>query len=943
MIMKERRHPVRVVLLLAGIFLGTAVYGQIVLQRCDVTNRWNGSNDITTNTTDKQEGMASISFTGSGTDWFSKKFSSTDVGIDESGWFSFWLYVSDVSQFNGEGQVELTSSGGPDADEYAWEVGSLGLSNGWNHVRLQISTAAKNGNPDLREINYFRIYQFLGGEITARLDYLRLTEDEEPELPGPDPLDIAAPDFTTLDGKVMFGYQGWFSHPDDSSTLAKWRHWGTMQDASTLGVEMYPEMEEHEADERYQTGLTFEDGRPATIYSAYNRKTVMRHMKWLRDYDLDGVFLQRFNVSLRDGKLRATRDTVTANVMMGCEKYGRAFVNMYDLSGLGGGNMDQLIDDWKHLVDDLKITESPNYLHHRGRPLVALWGFTVRDELPISDLEQVIEFFKNSPEEKYRASIMLGTNHDFFNRGGWLEPLAQVDVISPWAVGRFNSDGGNSSFVNNYVKPGQDWCDAHDVDFLPVIWPGFSWYNLKHEGTWQKNQIPRQGGEFFWTQAQRVVSANAKSVYIAMFDEVDEGTAMYKLTETADDVPAQGYWLTLDADGYDLPEDWYLRCAKKLSHVVRGIEENSVSLGIPADGIDDFWVEVQSTRCGTTAGKLTFHYPEVHADSLLEFSIDGGVTYPYQATEGTTTMATGNLTSGVYQVWVRRTDGSHPTDLGPHTIFDFYPDVQVEAGRTTCGFAEGELYIRLGEFPYYGPVEISIDGGDTWILTTADGTWEYTIEGLEEGDYTVWARWAGGDCPTELGTFTVESDPQPVTLYYSVDGGAFEKAEGVAVYGCPGYSLDIYAEPANDAWDWTWTGKLDFSSSERTTRIADQLTSEMIGKYYVSYHDPVNSCIVEEQLFYVWKGDDCPVGTGNTKLQVSVYPNPTTGQVKITAVAGEARFIEVKDISGRVIMDEEVYAAGDLTVDLSRFDAGTYLYRVTGADQQSVNGVIVKE
>jgi hypothetical protein len=302
---------------------------------------------------------------------------------------------------------------------------------------------------------------------------------------------------------------------------------------------MYPDMREHEADENYQTGLTFADGKPVSIYSPYNKKTVMRHMKWLRDYSLDGVFLQRFNVSTRDSKLRAFRDTVTTNVMAGCERYDRAFVNMYDMSGLGAGEMDDLIDDWKHLVDDLKILESPNYLWHRGKPLVSLWGFTVRTELTVADLEQVIEFFTNGPE-KYRASIMLGTNQDFHSKSAWQDALSQVDVISPWTVGRYNNSSSNEDFVNNHIKKGQDWCDQKNIDFLPVVWPGFSWYNLKREGTWQQNQIKRDGGNFIWTQASRVISANAKMVYIAMFDEVDEGTAMYKLTETKEQSPAQG-------------------------------------------------------------------------------------------------------------------------------------------------------------------------------------------------------------------------------------------------------------------------------------------------------------------------------------------------------------------------------------------------------------------
>jgi len=204
---------------------------------------------------------------------------------------------------------------------------------------------------------------------------------------------------------------------------------------------------------------------------------------------------------------------------------------MWDISSFTPGRMDIIINDWKHLVDDLKITESPNYLNHRGKPLVAIWGFSVRDEFPESDLQELLDFFKSeATPEKYQATVMLGVDHDFHQRSNWLDEMAQADVISPWAVGRFGDDNGHLNFMNTHVLPAQDWCDRNNVDFLPVIWPGFSWYNLKPNET--KNKRPRRGGNFFWTQASRVISGNAKSIYIAMFDEVDESTAMYKLGRT---------------------------------------------------------------------------------------------------------------------------------------------------------------------------------------------------------------------------------------------------------------------------------------------------------------------------------------------------------------------------------------------------------------------------
>ncbi len=58
-------------------------------------------------------------------------------------------------------------------------------------------------------------------------------------------------------------------------------------------------------------------------------------------------------------------------------------------------------------------------------------------------------------------------------------------------------------------------------------------------------------------------------IYGAMFDEADEGTAMYKLAPTTTEIPAQGSWVPLNIDHYSLPSDWYLRLANEASKMLR--------------------------------------------------------------------------------------------------------------------------------------------------------------------------------------------------------------------------------------------------------------------------------------------------------------------------------------------------------------------------------------
>jgi hypothetical protein len=59
-------------------------------------------------------------------------------------------------------------------------------------------------------------------------------------------------------------------------------------------------------------------------------------------------------------------------------------------------------------------------------------------------------------------------------------------------------------------------------------------------------------------------------IFVAMFDEVDEGTAMFKLTATGDQLPPRSKLVPLTVDGYPLPSDWYLRLGGETGRLLRG-------------------------------------------------------------------------------------------------------------------------------------------------------------------------------------------------------------------------------------------------------------------------------------------------------------------------------------------------------------------------------------
>ena len=74
-----------------------------------------------------------------------------------------------------------------------------------------------------------------------------------------------------------------------------------------------------------------------------------------------------------------------------------------------------------------------------------------------------------------------------------------------------------------------------------------------------------------WDQAYKYpANPNITSIWIAQFDEVDEGTAIFKVIAKAEDLPLpQNGWLALD-DVRELPSDWYLRLAGEAQRMLGG-------------------------------------------------------------------------------------------------------------------------------------------------------------------------------------------------------------------------------------------------------------------------------------------------------------------------------------------------------------------------------------
>jgi hypothetical protein len=258
----------------------------------------------------------------------------------------------------------------------------------------------------------------------------------------------------------------------------------------------------------------------------------------MREHGIDGVFVQRFINSLQRPTSLAHNNTVLEHCRAGARQHGRTYALMYDLSSLAPGQANRLIDDWKKLLRDTQLTRDPAYLRHRGKPLLALWGCGFKDDdkprPALEDWRRILTFLKQDPEAGGLA-IMLGVpsfwreqRRDAITDPALHEIMRMADVISPWTPGRYRTPVAAAQHAAETWQPDLAWCRERGIDFLPVAFPGFSWHNMKGDPL---DAIPRLQGRFFWSQIAAAKRAGAEMLYVAMFDEVDEGTAIFKCTD----------------------------------------------------------------------------------------------------------------------------------------------------------------------------------------------------------------------------------------------------------------------------------------------------------------------------------------------------------------------------------------------------------------------------
>jgi len=412
--------------------------------------------------------------------------------------------------------------------------------------------------------------------------------------------------YSEFKGKSVAGYQAWFTASESNSG---WVHWSsnTRPEVGHFSFDVYPDTRDYKPEILKQTGFdNLGNGEASLLFSSAD--AIAEHFKWMKDFGIDGVALQRFigdsPYPISDSPLSKPLKVKTA-----AETNGRIFYVCYDMSSGKDENAwaESIKYDWVFNIEQsLALTSSPAYATVNNKPVVQIWGpgFTSR----VGNAAKTIELIKFLQS---RGCYVIGgvptswRTESGDSKPGFMEAYKTYNMVSPWTPGRYKNIAGCDSHKTNYIIPDKAFCNANNLDYLPVLFPGFSW------STWNTgtpNSTPRQAGEFLWRQAYNIRTTGINQMYFAMFDEYDEGTAIMKAATDWSMIPANQYFVTLSADGIWVSSDFYLRVAGAATAMAKSTEAPSQALSVPHSQGPDYYrnsFEKRYTEYVETLGGIT--------------------------------------------------------------------------------------------------------------------------------------------------------------------------------------------------------------------------------------------------------------------------------------------------------------------------------------------------
>lgn len=296
-----------------------------------------------------------------------------------------------------------------------------------------------------------------------------------------------------------------------------------------------PYVDDYPLECREETNFVLANGTNAQFFNSFCTGVIEKHFRYMVDYKIDGIFVQRFYNSANptdafyNGGLM-----VLETVRQMAEKYNKFFAVEYDLSQLTSTSdpntyIPILENDYNNILKP--YFSSPNYIYQDGRPVIELWGAGINPTsgLQGTNWQDIIGRYQGAPENPW---IILGIPHNWLDyRIASNDPTdywgayEKAQCLQPWPVGAFSSISDLQWSLQNELLPGKQQADAMGVKYSGAFTPGGSNRNAARSADYIGPLGNRYNGTFYEEQLRLFSNDTIKPFFNfgAMFDEYTEG------------------------------------------------------------------------------------------------------------------------------------------------------------------------------------------------------------------------------------------------------------------------------------------------------------------------------------------------------------------------------------------------------------------------------------
>ena len=219
--------------------------------------------------------------------------------------------------------------------------------------------------------------------------------------------------------------------------------------------------------------------------------------------------------------------------------------------------------------------------------------------------------------------------------------------------------------------------------------------------------------------------------------------------------------------------------------------------------------------CEEENGSITLSFDDTSGRTLLDFSIDGGNTYPFESIrDNSGSFTISDLTPGTYDLYVRWGDTDCPTPLQAVVIDPdpIQPITNVVSTDEICEGEDGTITISFGDTSGRTLLDFSLDGGNTYPFESIpDNSGSFTISDLAPGTYDLYVRWGDTSCPMELQTVVIAPQPLPEAMV-TTNGGDMN---------CVGQAVTLEATGAGPGGSYLWDNGLGAGATQTVSPLAE--------------------------------------------------------------------------------------------------------------------------